>query len=99
MGDALGWARLFVAILATAANLAVTVWFFSFIMGAVGKASGMLDNPVLHRYSSSPKMLVRRMWCKHVQVIRGRDPHGRLYTACARCAKDVNAGKERWEWR
>lgn len=99
MSDALGWARLGVALIGLLANVAITFWFFSWLMGAAGKAMGVLDNPVLNRHPATARIMLRRVFCSHVNVMRGRDPHGRSYTACARCAKDVNAGKEKWEWR
>lgn len=99
MSDALGWARLVVAIIGMGIQLCLTFWFMSWFMSVLGKGMGVFDNPVLSRHAATPRLLLRRIWCKHVEVVRGRDPYGRLYTACVRCAKDVNAGKERWEWR
>lgn len=46
-----------------------------------------------------PRAAVRRIYCKHRHVARVRSPLGRWYTACVRCAKDVNAGKSREFWR
>lgn len=58
--------------------------------------------PWVHRRGQrfpSPKIMVRRMWCKHRFVARIRDPYGRHYTACGQCGIDVNQGKPREEWR
>lgn len=47
----------------------------------------------------SGKVALLRLVCKHRVVARTRDRFGRHMTACARCGKDVNEGKSKWEHR
>lgn len=93
------WASVAAYILVNAVSLGLTFWFMAWVMGFVARSMGVLGNPVLTRHQTTARVLLKRLWCNHTNVIRGRDGYGRTFTACARCAKDVNEGKEKWEWR
>lgn len=45
------------------------------------------------------RVMARRLWCRHKHVARVRARYGRITTLCTNCAKDVNRGRPREEWR
>lgn len=66
---------------------------FNRVMHTVERKAGGSD------VMPSFKVMVRRLWCRHRNVAVIRGVYGRRTTACVSCAKDVNRGKPREEWR
>lgn len=90
------WVELVLGVLLNLLSLALTVLWLMVLWKVYEHFTQRLpgDNVRL-----GPRAAIRRLYCKHRIVARVRSPLGRMYTACARCAKDVNMGKPQEEWR
>lgn len=97
MSNAAEWAQFGASVFFGIASLAMTCFlvllYYNLFRAALRPFTSRRGNPF------NPKLFFRSMLCRHRVVARSRDPYGRHFTACARCAKDINEGRPKEEWR
>lgn len=98
MSEVLGWTKLFFDVLFRA--VAMTVGLLQLVIFYKVFRWWAYERPGISRGgTASPQVLLRRLWCRHHHVARGRDSYGKTSTICVRCNIDVNAGRPSEEWR
>lgn len=96
--SALGIAFEFVRLLSGLASLAIMVaWYY--LVWRIFRWWAYERPGIVRGGLASPRVLLRRLYCRHNVLARGRDPYGKHTVLCCACGTDVNAGKPREEWR
>ena len=84
------WAKIGAGLLSQALFMVMLFVTLQRVQEMVAKGSGPQANF---------RVLLRRIWCRHRLVAMTRGKYGARVWLCVRCAKDVNKGKPREEWR